>query len=413
MKTGKVDVDSGLRKGMRWGRIAVLLLGGTALWGHGDGAGEAAWSLQEHMEEFVAETEGLVDQLEGIATAYEQEEKVSGRIEEWIAEWENVEVHEAIEVRVVELYPPIWQGIYRLQQATEAGKKAAAVRDEAERTKAALWQGLGGLRAAAFLPENSRAGEMEPKAKPKPAKESGQVEVANRIELTGDDNMRFNKTYFRVRAGEPVRLTLKHIGELPKEVMGHNVVVLQEGTQIKPFALAAAEAPENDYLPTDPAEAGKILAATEMLGGGESDTLTFTLEKPGMYPFLCSFTAHYQLMQGTIEAVAADGKEPVTEILEKLDLALASYEEGATAKARRVVARAYMEIFEGLEGDLIERDPELVSELEMDFNARLPILLEEDGPLQEVESRVSKMKERLRKARKHLEEAEEERSSVF
>ena len=40
----------------------------------------------------------------------------------------------------------------------------------------------------------------------------------------------------------PIFLTLGLVGALPKEVMGHNVVVLDQGTAIEPFGLAAAEA---------------------------------------------------------------------------------------------------------------------------------------------------------------------------
>jgi len=37
---------------------------------------------------------------------------------------------------------------------------------------------------------------------------------------------------------------------------------------------------------------------TRMLGGGESDTITFDAPEPGTYIFICSFPGHYQLMMG-------------------------------------------------------------------------------------------------------------------
>ena len=40
------------------------------------------------------------------------------------------------------------------------------------------------------------------------------------------------------------------------------------------------------------------LAYTKMLGGGESDTITFDAPEPGTYIFICSFPGHYQLMMG-------------------------------------------------------------------------------------------------------------------
>ena len=35
-----------------------------------------------------------------------------------------------------------------------------------------------------------------------------------------------------------------------------------------------------------------------MIGGGESDTITFDAPEPGTYIFICSFPGHYQLMMG-------------------------------------------------------------------------------------------------------------------
>jgi azurin len=40
------------------------------------------------------------------------------------------------------------------------------------------------------------------------------------------------------------------------------------------------------------------LVYTRMLGGGESDTITFDAPEPGTYIFICSFPGHYQLMMG-------------------------------------------------------------------------------------------------------------------
>jgi azurin len=53
-----------------------------------------------------------------------------------------------------------------------------------------------------------------------------------------------------------------------------------------------------EYLPKDQSA---ILAHTKIVGGGESDTVTFTApDKPGTYPFFCSFPGHFSMMKGKL-----------------------------------------------------------------------------------------------------------------
>jgi azurin len=113
------------------------------------------------------------------------------------------------------------------------------------------------------------------------------------VEMTGNDQMKFNLEAFSVPAGGQVKLTFRNVGKMPKAAMGHNVVFLDKDAKVNAFASAAAAARENDYLPTDPELKEQILAATAMLGPGESDTIEFTApSEPGAYEFICSFPAH-------------------------------------------------------------------------------------------------------------------------
>lgn len=121
------------------------------------------------------------------------------------------------------------------------------------------------------------------------------------LEITGDDTMRFNIGTLEAKAGEEVELTFKNLGKLPKAAMGHNVVVLQKGTDVPAFANAAVMAAGNDYIPTGEVPASQIVAHTKLLGPGESDTITFKFDEPGTYPFICSFPGHWALMKGTFE----------------------------------------------------------------------------------------------------------------
>lgn len=115
--------------------------------------------------------------------------------------------------------------------------------------------------------------------------------------LNGTDAMQFDKKELKVKAGQTIKLTFKHVGKLPKTAMGHNFVLLQQGTDVAAFGSLAAQARDTDYIPKE--ETSSVLAHTKLLGGGESDTITFVApKKKGTYPYICSFPGHYALMQG-------------------------------------------------------------------------------------------------------------------
>lgn len=115
------------------------------------------------------------------------------------------------------------------------------------------------------------------------------------ILLTGNDEMRFNLKEIKVDAGDKVKLTLKHVGELDVNVMGHNFVLLEPETNINEFASKAVAAKENDYIPEN---SDAVIVHTEMIGGGQQTSITFDAPRKGVYDFICSFPGHVALMQG-------------------------------------------------------------------------------------------------------------------
>lgn len=120
--------------------------------------------------------------------------------------------------------------------------------------------------------------------------------LSNSIELTANDQMRYDKIELHVKANEPVTLSLKNIGTMPKESMAHNFILLKDGTDLAAFAAEAIGAP--DHIPaSNPA----IIAHTKLLGPGESDTIEFTVPA-GSYTYICSFPAHYLTMTGVLTA---------------------------------------------------------------------------------------------------------------
>lgn len=128
----------------------------------------------------------------------------------------------------------------------------------------------------------------------KPAATEQKVEDGA-IVLESTDQMTFSTNEIRVKAGEKVTLTLKHVGKMKVEVMGHNFVLLKQGTDLAAFAGKAMNAKDTDYVP---AGSDEVIAHTKMIGGGESTTITFDAPEKGTYDFMCSFPGHYAIMKG-------------------------------------------------------------------------------------------------------------------
>lgn len=113
--------------------------------------------------------------------------------------------------------------------------------------------------------------------------------------------MAFNKKEFKVKAGQPVELTFSNSGS--SAPLPHNVMVGKAGS--KDAIMAASVA-----IMTDPAgmtkgykvETPELLAFTRLLNAGESETITFTPDTPGDYPYVCSFPGHAVMMNGIIKA---------------------------------------------------------------------------------------------------------------
>ncbi|MCG8324122.1 MAG: hypothetical protein MI673_01280 [Thiotrichales bacterium] len=121
--------------------------------------------------------------------------------------------------------------------------------------------------------------------------------------------------------------------------------------------------------------------------------------------------------RGVIEAVeiteAITPLETMDEIKQRLDRVVAKYAERLPDEATDIVHETYLTRFEGLEGMLIERDADLVVDLEVDFNVTLPQALSRNAPLDEVRGVVQTMQGKLDRARSLLEDVEESRASVF
>ncbi len=122
------------------------------------------------------------------------------------------------------------------------------------------------------------------------------VEKEIEIILNSDDLMRFDKNMLLVQSGQKITLTLNHTGKMDKSIMGHNFVLLKKDVDVIAFAEKAVLAKNNEYIP----EGDEVIVYTKLLGGGESDTITFDAPEKGYYTFLCTFPGHWGLMKGKL-----------------------------------------------------------------------------------------------------------------
>ena len=121
-----------------------------------------------------------------------------------------------------------------------------------------------------------------------------------KIKAGVDNSMKFDVSTITVAPGESIKVIVTNQMALPKDVMGHNWVLLTADTNPDAFAAAAVSEAANGYIPPKMKE--KVLAVVALLGPNETGEVTFTAPTaPGIYPFLCTFPAHCQLgMKGTL-----------------------------------------------------------------------------------------------------------------
>lgn len=119
--------------------------------------------------------------------------------------------------------------------------------------------------------------------------------------VESNDMMQFNVNAMTVPAScESYTVTLKHVGQIPKQAMGHNWVLSTTANVQEIVNLSFGAGLENNYLP--PGD-DRVLAATKVIGGGEEDSVTFDvsmLSADESYTFFCSFPGHYAVMKGTL-----------------------------------------------------------------------------------------------------------------
>lgn len=110
---------------------------------------------------------------------------------------------------------------------------------------------------------------------------------------------------------------------------------------------------------------------------------------------------------------AASPVETVDIIQRNLDRVVAKHAEKLPEEAIALVQDTYLHRFEGIEGELIALDADLVEDLEVDFNVRLQKAIQDGKSVEEVRGIVTAMQDKLDRCSALLEQAQSNRSEVF
>jgi len=121
-----------------------------------------------------------------------------------------------------------------------------------------------------------------------------------KIAIESNDQMQYSAHELTVPAEcTDVEVTLRHAGKLPAKVMGHDWVLARDSDMSGIVNAALAAGASHGYLPEGDK---RIIAATHLVGGGESTTVKFStsaLLQGARYVFFCTTPGHSTVMHGS------------------------------------------------------------------------------------------------------------------
>lgn len=113
------------------------------------------------------------------------------------------------------------------------------------------------------------------------------------IVLKAIAGLQYDQPRLVVRPGTRVTLLLENYDD-----MAHNVVITKPGARAEVVNLALKVSAEKNYVPDTPL----VLAATKQVIPGAKETISFVLEKEGIYPYVCTYPGHGFVMFGALYA---------------------------------------------------------------------------------------------------------------
>lgn len=108
------------------------------------------------------------------------------------------------------------------------------------------------------------------------------------------ESLAYDQTTLTAPANTEVTVTFNNTSTSQQ----HNWVLANGGDEVAAEIDEAAVSNPPEYLPSD---MSNVIAHTQMLQPGGSDSVTFTTPGPGTYTYLCTFPGHYAAgMKGTL-----------------------------------------------------------------------------------------------------------------
>ena len=127
------------------------------------------------------------------------------------------------------------------------------------------------------------------------------------LTINATDQMRFEQQILQVESRcTEVEVTLHNTGKLPANIMGHDWVLTKTADVASVANAGMGAGLANNFLkPGDK----RVVAATAVIGGGESATVKFSttqLEAGASYSYFCSAPGHFSIMKGRFVYNAGD-----------------------------------------------------------------------------------------------------------
>jgi putative heme-binding domain-containing protein len=178
-------------------------------------------------------------------------------------------------------------------------------------TMRSIWEGNSAYNVAKLIKPSRRESAF---AEPKPNPSEAQFDKAKDLKTVKisclPERMLFTVTHFTVRPQQPVKLVFSN-----PDATDHNLVIVQPD-KLAEVGMAANEMAKDranansDFIP--PTKQKLILHASPMIGPTRKSlvhVLRFSApEKPGVYPYVCTFPGHWIVMNGVM-IVAHDAAE--------------------------------------------------------------------------------------------------------
>lgn len=133
-----------------------------------------------------------------------------------------------------------------------------------------------------------------------PAQAAGSCE----LNLDSTDMMKFSVAEVSVpKTCKDFTINLKHTGKMPKNIMGHNLVISKETDQAGVIEDGNKAGIAGDYVK---AKDARVVAYTKIIGGGEETSTKFAVAKlnaTDKFTFYCSFPGHAFGMKGVVKLI--------------------------------------------------------------------------------------------------------------